>query len=213
VERVSSVLRVEKSQPCFIDFEKIIPMPEGVFRGNLGEKERQLYGKNNWYDWSTANWATKWNSATMDDPHVYNGGNCIEFLTAWSSQEPVIQRLSELYPDAQFRIAWADEDIGSNVGEKLWKNGDELEWDVPTSWSKEAYEMAAEILGVSLSEYNLYYNAKSGNYEHRENEAEPEETVHIGDRHTSPDFQCDLTSGYIDQRRFWKPVIIYDSPN
>lgn len=36
-----------------MDFEKIIPMPENIFRGNLGLRERKLYGKNNWYDWTT----------------------------------------------------------------------------------------------------------------------------------------------------------------
>ncbi|MBQ4466566.1 MAG: hypothetical protein II916_11525, partial [Oscillospiraceae bacterium] len=33
-----------------IDFEKIIPMPSNIYRGDLGPKERVLYGKNNWYD-------------------------------------------------------------------------------------------------------------------------------------------------------------------
>ena len=28
-----------------IDFEKIIPMPENIYRGNLGREETNLYGK------------------------------------------------------------------------------------------------------------------------------------------------------------------------
>lgn len=35
-----------------IDFNKVIPMPEHIFRGNLGMAEREKYGKDNWYDWS-----------------------------------------------------------------------------------------------------------------------------------------------------------------
>ncbi len=27
------------------DFEKVIPMPEDIYRGNLGSAERELYGK------------------------------------------------------------------------------------------------------------------------------------------------------------------------
>lgn len=38
------------------DFEKVIPMPEDIYRGNLGSAERELYGKKNWYDWSVWNW-------------------------------------------------------------------------------------------------------------------------------------------------------------
>ena len=45
-----------------IDFNKVIPMPDNIFKGNLGPKEREMYGKNNWYDWSIKNWGTKWNA-------------------------------------------------------------------------------------------------------------------------------------------------------
>ena len=38
------------------DFEKVIPIPEDIYRGNLGQTERELYGKKNWYDWSVWNW-------------------------------------------------------------------------------------------------------------------------------------------------------------
>ena len=33
-----------------IDFEKIIPMPENIYRGDLGQAEMEKYGKDNWYD-------------------------------------------------------------------------------------------------------------------------------------------------------------------
>ena len=33
-----------------IDFEKIIPMPDSIYRGDLGRDEMEKYGKDNWYD-------------------------------------------------------------------------------------------------------------------------------------------------------------------
>ena len=35
-----------------VDFNKIIPMPDHIFKGLLGTEEKKIYGKNNWYDWS-----------------------------------------------------------------------------------------------------------------------------------------------------------------
>jgi hypothetical protein len=32
------------------DFEKVIPMPDNIYRGDFGREEEKLYGKNNWYD-------------------------------------------------------------------------------------------------------------------------------------------------------------------
>ena len=42
-----------------IDFNKIIPQPEGLYLGDLGLEERRLYKDNNWYDWRTKNWDTR----------------------------------------------------------------------------------------------------------------------------------------------------------
>ena len=50
-----------------IDFDKIIPQPEGLYMGDLGEKERQIYKDNNWYDWRHKHWGTKWNSYGYED--------------------------------------------------------------------------------------------------------------------------------------------------
>ena len=35
------------------DFNKVIPMPDDIYRGDLGPKEQKIYGKKNWYDWSS----------------------------------------------------------------------------------------------------------------------------------------------------------------
>ena len=46
-ERIWELMDTIKGDDSPIDFEKIIPMPSNIFRGNLGQKEEELYGKNN----------------------------------------------------------------------------------------------------------------------------------------------------------------------
>ena len=91
-----------------LDFNKVIPMPENIFRGNLGQEERAKYGENNWYDWSIANWGTKWNSYGYDDhaPQEFDGST-ITFQTAWSFAHPIIAALAGKYPDLDFAVKWA----------------------------------------------------------------------------------------------------------
>jgi hypothetical protein len=176
-QRTNEILELIKMKDVglgSIDFEKIIPMPENIFRGDLGQKEKALYGKNNWYDWSIENWGTKWNSYGYRDFPEYEGGD-MQFYTAWAQPEPVIKKLSEMFPDAQFRHAWADEDIGMNVGEILYQNGEYLEYDVPNGGSKEAYELAADILDVSLADCNLFYNEGECNYEYLDEDEDESE--------------------------------------
>ena len=151
-----------------IDFNKIIPMPEDVFRGNLGEEERQLYGRNNWYAWSIEHWNTKWNSYDYDGAPYHDDSNQIEFMTAWTAPSPVIERLSRMFPDAQFRHAWADEDIGCNVGEIVYQDGGQLDYDVPAPQSKEAYEMAADVIGFDLRENGYRFSDQDSTYHYHE---------------------------------------------
>ena len=102
------------------DFSTVIKMPETVYTGSLGEKERKKYGSNNWYDWSIKNWGTKWNSAHTSVRKMVKTETGyvlrLEFDTAWSTPIPVIKELAKMYPDLQFDVQFADEDIGSNCG-------------------------------------------------------------------------------------------------
>jgi hypothetical protein len=102
------------------DFNTIIPMPENIFRGDLGQREKELYGKNNWYDWSLENWGTKWNSAHVFCGDIYKADKqfvlSFEFDTAWATPYEIIDKMVLMHPDLFFEIQFADEDIGSNCG-------------------------------------------------------------------------------------------------
>ncbi len=116
-----------------VSFEKIIPMPEDIYRGNLGQKERELYGDRNWYDWCRANWGTKWNAYGYEDGRDYSNENPLEFLTAWSAPHPVMQKLSEMFLEIEITHEWADEDIGMNCGRHCYLGGECTEEYYPES--------------------------------------------------------------------------------
>lgn len=146
-----------------VDFEKILPMPDTVYNGSLGIRERELYGENNWYDWRLGNWGTKWNSYGYTENTTFQDGK-IKFLTAWSAPHPILQKLSEMFPDVKMEHEWADEDIGRNCGRYVYYDGERVEEYFPES-QKECLEFAAKVMDVSLEEdYALYLNASETGY-------------------------------------------------
>ena len=65
-ETIKKILSFVKSDESAFDFNKIIPMPDYIYDGNVGTKEKEIYGKYNWYDWSRENWGTKWNAYDIE---------------------------------------------------------------------------------------------------------------------------------------------------
>jgi len=173
LDLILRAIQADKHGIGSIDFNKIIPMPEGVYRGDLDHQTRALYGENNWYDWSENHWGTKWGAYGFDDVQQRRTSeNKIVFLTANGAPAPVIQRLSEMFPGIEVRHEWAGEDIGCNVGEAIYLDGNQQEIYLPDPQTKEACEMAARIIGLDL------------------------ETTSRSDIYSSPDFQCDATDGF-----------------
>lgn len=119
-----------------------------------------LYGVTTWYDWCCDNWGTKWNA--------YSNEQCdkdtISFETAWSNPEPVMLKLSEMYPEAVIEHWWADEDLGSNDGYRAYQGGKIIEGDYCESCSNEAYEIYIKCWGES----NCLYQDENGNWQHHD---------------------------------------------
>ena len=119
-------------------FGTLCPMPQSVFRGDLGQEERkdcEDKGIDNWYDWSVSNWGTKWEASDlhMDDEGQYD--DCahvtVSFSTAWS---PPVNFYETLYEnmnydcddmgDPQFKIRATYYEPGCDfMG--IWENGDD----------------------------------------------------------------------------------------
>ena len=131
--------------------------------GKAAFQNIQQYGAPTWYEWSIANWGTKWNAYGRDTEDVYEDDNTLRFLTAWSAPHPVISALAERYPDIEFIHEWADEDIGQNCGRIEYAEGYACEEHYPEA-NKERIEFAARVMGVSPEEYGLYLNARGTDY-------------------------------------------------
>lgn len=81
------------------------------------------YGYASFLYWSIDNWGTKWNSMG-DDKEMRREGNTIYFETANGYCKPVIEKLSQMFPDVGFEYAAADEDEGSNTIKGVFNNGE-----------------------------------------------------------------------------------------
>lgn len=146
-----------------IDFNKVIPMPDSIYQGPLGEDEMKKYGSNNWYDWSLANWGTKWNSYGYDETKDNRSENTLCFNTAWSAPHPVIEQLAKMYPDVSITHKWADEDLGNNCGEFEYTDGERIREHFPDT-NKESIDFALEMWGVTPDELRLVENAHGNDY-------------------------------------------------
>lgn len=119
---IDELMSVDENGNIFFDFNTIIPMPSNIFQGDLGQKERELYGSDNWYDWSYENWGTKWNASDSSR----ESDIVLTFNTAWAHPFPIINKISRMYPDNEFLIAYADEDMGYNLDVYTVKNGEPI---------------------------------------------------------------------------------------
>ena len=83
--------------------------------------------------------------------------------------------MSRKYPEQAITYRWADEDIGHNVGELTLKDGEVMDRNIPENGSREACEMAAEIMEVDLSDYDLHLTKDGSSYEYRDPDDAPAE--------------------------------------
>ena len=59
----------------------------------------EKYGFDNWYDWQTHNWGTKWDVREFITETETESSVCLSFDTAWSPPITFYEKLSEDYPE------------------------------------------------------------------------------------------------------------------
>lgn len=119
-----------------LDMQKFI---DGMFKP-IADKDINLliqaiqnirdYGFAYWYPWACVNWGTKWNAYQTE----INDSFCT-FQTAWSHPKAVFLKLSEIHPDIEIAVEYADEDLGSNCGTVRYRAGVLVSQNIAPSWS------------------------------------------------------------------------------
>ena len=129
------------------EFEKELNISNLEELGDAYIHNIKEYGKTTWYDWAIENWGTKWEATGIGCDK-----NTIIFDTAWSTPEPIFEKLSELLPDEYIEVKYADECYSNyNNGILIFKNGligynEELDETFATEvWTKELLSNEKEI--------------------------------------------------------------------
>lgn len=116
------------------------------------------YGHVSWYDWCIENWGTKWGVIRFSCDK-----NTMIFDTAWSTPEPIFEKLSKEFPDDYIELKYADECYSNyNNGQLTFKNGllgESIELDE---------DFAAEVWNETLDneKYNLEENQDDVDYDY-----------------------------------------------
>lgn len=87
--------------------------PEAIELGHKVVTNIAKYGYETWYEWSIANWGTKWDAYdhVLADDSSDTVFRCY-YETAWSPAYPVLEAMSAAFPELSFRMAYADEGGG-----------------------------------------------------------------------------------------------------
>ena len=115
---------------CF-SFNKILPIPKALRDGVAPlsgpaqkiEYNISKYGAKDWYDWSIANWGTKWNSSGIFLTSEYDDQVAYSFQTAWAPPIPVYTELAKLFPNINIFINYDESGMGFS-GWQYYANGE-----------------------------------------------------------------------------------------
>lgn len=135
-----------------LDFEKIIPMPED-------EKDP--------CHWHIFHWGTKWNAYDYQEGVDYSQSETLDFLTAWSAPHPILERLSEMFPEVEFVHEWADEDLGVNCGRYVYYDSERTEEFIPEN-DRESLEFACAVWGSTPQDMDYVFDENTDTYYYNE---------------------------------------------
>lgn len=128
--------------------------------GRTAFQNIQRYGAPTWYEWCIQNWGTRWNAYKCD---TAPDGSKLKFLTAMSAPHPILQCLSEMYPDIVMEHQWADENLGVNCGQRTYQAGAILDECYP-DYGKRTVEFACQVMGTEPKDHGLVLSQDGTEY-------------------------------------------------
>lgn len=127
VQKIESAIRSALT-PHKINFDEIEKYGDPDTLYEIGKKyveAHDKYGYYDWYDWSNANWGTKWNAC---DCVINMNEGWVEFETAWCMPEPIMNKIFEDNPGCVIVFIWSDEDYTGTYTVYRDSDGERTEW-------------------------------------------------------------------------------------
>lgn len=127
------------------------------------------YSHKDWHSWRVSHWNTKWGAFETE----WINDNQVEFKTAWSFCFPIVEKLSQMFPDVEIEFEYADENCSYNTGKGKYINGEEIDCEYPDGKSKRGYEIYLSLHPEYEDE--LVYDKEKDNYKWIEEEDEDDD--------------------------------------
>ena len=115
-------------------------------------REVMEYGYPTWFEWRIQHWGTRCNAYSCVE--LRQGDQTMRFETAWRRVIEIVRALSKKYPDQTVTYRWADAELGADVGEAVFQNGKIADVHIPKPHSKEAHQLAQDIMKNDLAHFN-----------------------------------------------------------
>lgn len=152
----NKVMSQAEIDQIWADFNKLSPENQKKFGGKpfglgitqeLHDELVAKYGFDNWYDWSLANYGTKWGIYDTGDWEVGQKQASLFYNTAWSPADKFFINMSVKYPKLRFITEFADEG-GGFVGYESYQNGEIIDTE-SYNWNDEDGYNIREKLGLT----------------------------------------------------------------
>lgn len=152
----NKVMSQAEIDQIWADFNKLSPEDQKKFGGKpfgLGITQElhdtlvAKHGFDNWYDWSIANYGTKWGIYDTAEWEVGTKQASLFYCTAWSPADKFFINASVKYPKLLFITEFADEG-GGFVGRETYENGELVDTE-SFEWNDEDGYAIRETLGLT----------------------------------------------------------------